>query len=251
MQMLKKFSLVSPAIDPFPTLVVEDLLALSTLEAAVLRIAEAYDFGHHPYFEWMRSPSTTGDAFCQSQLPFRFAVESFSQALAAVLARMPMLEARLPLAENIAEEHGRGDYWRSHKYTFRQYLQALGASAEALQSPCTITVLAFNQAILTYGLTQSGEAGAAMLGMIEYLYVGISGAIAHTILQRGWVAPHSQSHYAVHEHLDVEHAQELLTLAAPVWNEPRARLQVAQGLLLGAYYFWNLYRDLKLAISGA
>lgn len=228
-----------------PKLVWEELIAMPRLETAVLQVAEVYDFRCHPYLLWMQAASTSRDAFRQSQLPFRFAVESFSQALAAVMARIPLLEARLPLADNVAEEHGRGDRLRSHKYTFRQYLSALGATAAELETPCTIAVLAFNQSILTYCLTQPGEAGAAMLGIIEYLYVGISTAIAHTVCERGWAAPGSQSHYAVHEQLDTEHARDLLLLAESAWNEPRSRSQVVEGLVLGAHYFWSLYCGLQ------
>ncbi|MFB2919710.1 iron-containing redox enzyme family protein [Aerosakkonema funiforme] len=228
-----------------PSLIWEDLIAIPTLEAAALQVATVYDFHRHPYIIWMQSNSTSRDAFRRSQLPFRFAVESFSQALAAVLARTPLLEARLPLAENVAEEHGHGECLRSHKYTFRQYLCALGATATELEIPCSTNVLAFNQSILTYCLTQPGEAGAAMLGIIEYLYVGISGSIAHTVCDRAWTTPGSQSHYAVHEKLDTEHARDLLILAEPAWHESRSRVLVAQGLVLGAHYFWSLYRDLQ------
>ncbi|MEM9215442.1 MAG: iron-containing redox enzyme family protein [Cyanobacteria bacterium P01_F01_bin.150] len=233
------------SIGPLTTLThaltVDDLIQLPSLDDAVQRVATLYDFKHHPYLDWMQQQTTRREDFCQSQIPFRFAAESFAQALAAVLARMPILEERLPLADNVAEEHGDGDRHRSHKSTFCQYLKALGASAEDLTAPCPVTVLAFNQSILTYALTQSAESGSALLGIIEYLYVDISAAIAHTLQQRQWTAPGSQSHYADHETLDVEHAKELLTLAAPGWNSAYARPHIAQGLLLGAYYFWSLY----------
>jgi pyrroloquinoline-quinone synthase len=150
MQALEEKSVITTKISTTPELTWEDLVTMPTLEAAVLRVAEVYDFHHHPYLIWMQTDSTSREAFCQSQLPFRFAVESFSQALAAVLARIPLLEARLPLAENVAEEHGHGDCLRSHKYTFGQYLQSLGATAAELETPCITPVLAFNQSILTY-----------------------------------------------------------------------------------------------------
>jgi pyrroloquinoline-quinone synthase len=192
----------------------------------------------------MNNSTTNRDAFRHSQLPFRFAVESFSQALAAVLARLQFLEARLPLFANIAEEHGYGNALRSHKYTFREYLQALGASEVEFNAPCTTSVLAFNQSILTYCLTQSPEAGAAMLCIIEYLYVGISTNIANTLQQRVWTVPGSQSHYTTHEKLDTEHARDLMNVATPAWDATVSRSQVAQALVLGAYYFWSLYDDL-------
>ncbi len=232
----------------YNNLTVNDLIQLPSLNDAVRRVATHYDFQCHPYLCWMQQHTTGREAFCQSQIPFRFAVESFSQALAAVLARMPSLEERLSLANNVAEEHGYGDCYRSHKFTFYQYLDALGASTEDLSAPCPVAVLAFNQSILNYALTQSGATGAALLGMIEYVYVDISAAIAQTLHQRQWTSPGSQSHYAAHETLDVEHARELLTLAEPDWFSAHSRAHIAQGLLLGAYYFWSLYDALLPAL---
>ncbi|NES93783.1 MAG: iron-containing redox enzyme family protein [Desertifilum sp. SIO1I2] len=239
MQQLEAQRMISPQ-----TLGWQELVKYPTLNAAVLHVASSYDFRYHPYLVWMQETATSREAFCQSQLPFRFAVESFSQALAAVLARIPLLETRMTLFENIAEEHGRGDRKISHKATFQRYLQALGATAVELETPCTIPVLAFNASILSYCLTQPPEASAAMLGTIEYLYVGISSAIARTLLERNWTLPGSQSHYTTHEILDTQHAEDLLALAATSWDVSHSRILIAQALLLGAYYFWSLYDDL-------
>jgi pyrroloquinoline-quinone synthase len=212
-------------------------------------VEAAYDFERHPYLVWMRDEATTRDAFRQTQTPFRFAVEAFSQSLAGVLARMPRLEDRLRVAENIAEEHGHGNQVMSHKYTFLQYLRAMGADQEELDWPCPIWVTAFNHSLRNLCLAQNYEVGAAALGMIEHLYARISGAIASAVNDRGWAAPGSQQHYAVHEELDIEHARELLEVAEPAWDTPRTRAYVALGLLLGAYYFWALYEDLLLGRS--
>lgn len=242
MQALKP--LLVSTINKTPELSWEELIELPTLEAAITQVATVYNFNKHPYFIWMND-ATTRDAFLKSQLPFRFAVESFSQALAAVLARIQFLEARLPLFANIAEEHGYGSALRSHKFTFREYLLALGASEVELNTPCTTPVLAFNQSILTYCLTQNPEVGAAMLCIIEYLYVGISASIASTLHEKVWTLPGSQSHYTTHEKLDTEHARDLMNIATPAWFEMVSRPQVAQAIVLGAYYFWSLYNDLR------
>ncbi|NMG59546.1 hypothetical protein E1H12_13720 [Geitlerinema sp. P-1104] len=221
-----------------------DLVTLPTVDSAMSAIAATYDFKTHPYLLWMQADTTDAAGFRQSQLPFRFAVESFSQALAAVLARIPSLEQRLPLFLNVAEEHGNGDRQMSHKASFQQYLEALGATAADLETPCPTPIFAFNQSVLTYCLTQEVPPGAALLGAIEFLYVGISATIAHTILERGWVAPGSQSHYSTHERLDTHHSADLLALTATAWDQRDGRQAIAQSLLLGAYYFWRLYDEL-------
>lgn len=219
-----------------------------TLTEAVETVARNYDFTQHPYFQWAAQPGRTREEFLRSQIPFRFAVENFSQALAGVLAHIPRVEDRIHVAENVAEEHGHGNVGVSHKYTFLEYLHAMGATEEQLKEPCPIWVTAFNHSIRNLCLAQPYDVGAACLGGIEHLYVNISGAISRLIHERGWVQPGSQRHYAVHEQLDVAHAKELLDLAEPAWESPRTRSYAALGLLLGAYYFWTLYEDLLVGI---
>ncbi len=233
-----------------PQLLWKQVSSQETIWKGVEEVSKAYDFSNHPYFLWSTSETTTREMFRGSQVPFRFAVESFSQALAGVLARLPRVEDRLSLAENIAEEHGHGDPAMSHKYTFVTFLQAMGLTKAELERTCPIWVTAFNHSILNQCLAQSCEVGAATLGIIEHLYVGISASIGKLVHERGWAEANSQTHYGVHEVLDVEHARELLVLAEPAWENPRSRSYVALGLLLGAYYFWTLYTDLLIDVSG-
>lgn len=214
-----------------------------TLDAAVREIVAAYDFSRHPYFVWLDAPETTLEAMRRSQVGFRFAVEGFSQALAAVLARVPIMEARAALAANVAEEHGCCGR-PSHKATFFEYLATLGATDAELARECPIAVRAFNASMLGYCLTNGAEPGAAATGIVERLYVDISARLVATIRRREWADLSRQTHYAVHEKLDVEHARELFEIAAPGWGEPRLRAQIAMGLLLGAHYFWSLYDGL-------
>jgi pyrroloquinoline-quinone synthase len=219
-----------------------------TLSEAVETVARCYDFSQHPYFQWATHPDRTREEFLRTQVPFRFAVENFSQALAGVLAHIPRVEDRIHVAENVAEEHGHGNVGASHKSTYLEYLNAMGATEADLAEPCPIWVTAFNHSIRNLCLAQTYDVGAACLGGIEHLYVGISGTISRLIHERGWVQPGTQRHYAVHEKLDVAHARELLDLAEPAWESPRTRSYAALGLLLGAYYFWTLYEDLLVGV---
>jgi pyrroloquinoline-quinone synthase len=227
-----------------PALTREALATTRNVDDAVKLVEASYDFHRHPYFVWMESPRTSKSDFRRTQVPFRFAVESYSQALAAVLAHVPQLEMRLLVAENVAEEHGHGKARASHKATFHGYLRALGATEAELGVACPVTVCAFNYSLLDFCLVQPYESGAALLGIIEHLYVGISTSIARTLHTRAWVVPGSQRHYDVHQKLDVSHARDLLALCQPGFKESRARAQIALGLALGAHWFWRLYSDL-------
>jgi pyrroloquinoline-quinone synthase len=64
-------------------------------------------------------------------------------------------------------------------------------------------------------------------------------------LERGWLAPEQIVHYATHEVLDEEHAEEFYQIIEPVWGaDPRAAYQIEQGLELGGYIFMQLYEQL-------
>ena len=244
MSMLLIESLSLENFSKIPNLNRINLIECKTLNHTVEMIATEYDFEQHSYFLWMQSPHTDRATFMRSQLPFQSAVESFSQPLAAVLSKISTLEMRMGLMANLSEEHGNGNPLRSHKATFRQYLKSLGATDNDLIIAENITVLAFNQSILNYCSTQSASSGAALLGIIEYLYVTVSSNISKTILDRHWVIPGSQSHYSTHETLDVSHSQDLLQLAQSDWDNSRSRSQINQSLILGAHYFWTLYQGL-------
>lgn len=229
-----------------PTLYWDQVAELATLDDAVRAVARAYNFRRHPYFVWAHDPATSRVSFRCSQVRFRFAVEGWSQALSAVLARVPRLEQRSPLARNIADEHGE-NLERSHKASFHRYLTALGTTAAELRTPCPVGVRAFQQATTNFCLVNPYEAGAAALGIIEHLYIDISADIGKLLASRAWAEPGSQDHYAVHEELDVEHARDLLELAGHGWSDQRGRREVALGLLLGAHHFWQLYLDIMPA----
>jgi pyrroloquinoline-quinone synthase len=184
-----------------------DVTGCTNFDQAVATVVEIYDCQWHPYLLWMQSQGVDRADFLRSQLPFRYA-KIKGQA------------------------------------TFCQYLKALGATSEDLLTAISEPVLAFNQLTQTYCLTRSPAAGAAMLGMIEYLYADISARIAKTIHDRVWVMPNSQFHYVPYEAVDYTQAQDLWAIAASSWQVERSRQQVAEGLLLGGRYFWDLYNGL-------
>src|SRR5438067_10981554 len=104
-----------------PELAIDEIAAAPSFDAAVALVASRYQFRRHPYLLWMHAPPTGRDKFRRTQGPFRFAVEQFPQALAAVLAHVSRPELARAIAENIADEHGHGNELHSHKATFAQY----------------------------------------------------------------------------------------------------------------------------------
>lgn len=208
-------------------------------------IADHFAFSKHPYHDWASDITLSREAFLSSQKGFIHAVEGFPCALSAVVSKMPRFKQRIAVVENVWEEHGHGLLADSHASTFSTYLKALGAietGPDEIDLPSH--VLLFNETIRNYCLANPPEAGAALLGMIEYQYIEISRFISRLIVDRKWVSPGTQSHYATHETLDVQHAEDLFAGPKEQWKTPEYRTNIIEGMMVGAHSFWNLYRDM-------
>ncbi|MCA9658381.1 MAG: iron-containing redox enzyme family protein [Myxococcales bacterium] len=215
----------------------------SVIEAAD-QITRVYDFDVHPYFVWMRDPATTLEAFRASQQPYRYYVEHFSRPLAAVLARIGPAATRIATVfDNVCEEHGRGDVRASHIATFDGYLRALGVPASALSEPCPPAIAGAYEAFLNLALVSEPEVGAASLGFVEYSHIGIAEMLARNMHERFWGDLQAQEHYRFHAEIDMEHASDLFAVCEPAWQAGRRQATI-RGLLLGAHYWWSLFRDM-------
>ncbi|NJN48539.1 MAG: hypothetical protein HC805_00360 [Alkalinema sp. RL_2_19] len=212
----------------------------STLQAAVEQVAEIYEFQWHPYFLWMRTIGVDRKQFVRSQIPFQYAVESFSHAFIAVFDRAELNQHQA--AEAVPAELS-SNTPNPPQLAFQRCLRTLEPRIP-LSPTCPLDITAANRSILNHCLTQSVESGAAMLGMIEYLYVDISATISQIIQQRNWADPNSDFYYMIHEALEINPSRDLLTLANRAWRNPETRPQVAQSLMLGAQYLWEMYDGL-------
>lgn len=71
----------------------------------------------------MMGTSATKEQVLHSLIPFAFAVEQWSQSVAAVISQMDVLEDRIHIFDNLSEEHGHGNVLKAHKYTFYEFLE--------------------------------------------------------------------------------------------------------------------------------
>lgn len=102
------------------------------------------------YFYRLISGEMSLEAFHRSQQQFYYAVNYFSRPMSALMMRIPRVEERLGILENVVEEHGNFRLDMFHEATFRQFLQAIGGSgerpdAESMQP----AVHAFNATIMS------------------------------------------------------------------------------------------------------
>lgn len=217
-------------------------------------IASEYDLvssKHNQYAEWLINNATQQE-FLTTQRHFRYAVENFGAVLAGVLSKMPQLtKERMSVAENVAEEHGHNNLSNTHKETFLTFLKSMNTENLPLDlRNISIPAESFNQSVGNFVSTHSYYEAAAMVGMIEYLYINMSDLIAKKVNSDNWDSLCEQTHYDVHAVLDIEHARELFEVCESLWNIEEEhgsgiiQQQIITAATLGAVYFTRLYKDL-------
>ncbi|MDI1451432.1 iron-containing redox enzyme family protein [Polyangium sp. 6x1] len=205
-------------------------------------LSRVYDFGKHPYFSWMRAPTTRIEEFRRSQAPYLHFVEHFSRALTAVLARVPTVERRLATVyENVVEEHGHGDVESTHRGTFAGYLRAIGLRDEEAARECPIRIAVAYQSLLDFCLVNPAEMGAAATGIVEYTHIKISTLIAQSIHERFWGDLDAQRHYRLHAEIDADHAVSLFALCEEGWKNPASARRIAYAMAYGVHVWWSLF----------
>jgi len=178
-------------------------------------------------------------------LQIHHVVDCFPRLLAALLANVPDWRLRMPLVDNLFEEHGRMKPERVHVETHKLLLHGLGIGVADLgASEPSIPVLVYTRALLDLTGRQRFGEGLGALAVIEEIVARASPIVAGYAASRG-VARASAKHFTDHAVLDISHADEIYALAAVVWDSGEsARRDVERGMDLGWYYHRRLYSDL-------
>lgn len=218
----------------------------AALQSTIGTIKAQYLLQEQAYFRALKAGTFAREDFIETQIQFLQAVVYFSRPMAMLAARMPRPEQRWPILHNVGEEHGEGQYSMSHEHTFLTLLDRLDVSHEAIATrPQWPEVKAFNIALMGACSQDDIYLGAAVLGIIEDIFSGISAFLGDAIIERGWLERDDLIHYATHATLDIEHAADFYRILATPYEASEAEAYaIEQGLALGAYIFMQLYRGL-------
>lgn len=199
----------------------------------------------HPFVEALRHDRLEIEQARIIALQIYHVVDSFPRFLAALLAKVPSWQLRMPLVENLFEEHGRMDPKAVHVETYKLSLAALDlTSADLEASRPSISVLAYTRAVTDLCLHYPYPEGLGALGVIEEIVARVSPIVAGYFRRRTHTAEQGDLvHFQDHEVLDITHANELYELASRAW-EAGHQDAVERGLELGMYYHRRLYTDL-------
>jgi pyrroloquinoline-quinone synthase len=207
------------------------------------QLFQTNDVERHPLFQHMVQQRFSPEQAKQAALQIYHVVEHFPRFLAAILTNIPDYRLRMPLVENLFEEHGRMNMNLVHLETYRQFLHGIGVTAEEIaRSEPIVPVLAYNRAVTDLCLHYPFPEGLAALGVIEEIVARVSPIVGRYALARYGEEP-SLAHFTDHEKLDVTHANEIYEVAAQLY-EGENRPLIERGLQLGMYYHTRLYTDI-------
>jgi pyrroloquinoline-quinone synthase len=203
------------------------------------------------FFQDMSNGLMTLEEFILTQKQFYFAVSFFSRPMSALMARFPNPLSRLKILENILEEHGGFNQACFHETTFKEFLRTLDVDVESIGDVnLWPEVRAFNSTLMTACVFDEVEVGVGCLGAIEYMFAEVSSFIGRAVVRNNWVQQEDLKHYALHEKIDVEHADDFFQLIEGSWDDLQKRYHIQQGISMGVYIFSRLYRDLYYRVEG-
>jgi pyrroloquinoline quinone (PQQ) biosynthesis protein C len=220
------------------------------VKAAARELFERDPIERHPLFVELAGGDLSLDQVRSVALQIHHVVDHFPRLLAAMLANMRDHRLRMPLVENLFEEHGRMDPARVHVETYRAFLEGLGIDRHAIaRSEPAICVLAYNRAVLDLCFHHPQAEGLGALGIIEEIVARVSPVVAR-IVRSMREGGGSLVHFSDHEVLDLTHADEIYELASQAVLLGENRETVILGMRLGWYYHRRLYADLLAMARG-
>jgi pyrroloquinoline-quinone synthase len=221
------------------------------MESLIKKNYNQFNLSKHDYFKKLQAGDISKKAFIASQKQMYWAVEFFSKPISILATKIPDINLRTNIVKNIWDEHGCGNIQLAHANTFVSFLSGLGVVDNSYLQAKQISAAtnAFNTSLMGACYFYHYKFSAAVLGMIEKLFVGISNIINTVVITNNWIAKDDIIHYDVHTTLDIEHSRDFFQiLEIPEKTEINLE-DIQQGLCLGGHIFNKLYDDLLITAN--
>lgn len=214
------------------------------LKKVIEHMFQEHPIEHHPLMLRVKENKFTSAQVKFAALQIYHVVDHFPRFISALLANIPDYSLRMPLVENLFEEHGKMNPAYVHVETYKQFLLGIGIAQEEITiSEPIIPVIAYNRAVTDLCLHYPYLEGFGALGIIEEIVARVSPIVGCYAAAQFSSRPNSLVHFTDHETLDITHANEIYELAAKCYEGPN-RLHIERGLQLGMYYHRRLYSDI-------
>ncbi|MCP3929035.1 MAG: hypothetical protein GY705_08040 [Bacteroidetes bacterium] len=172
---------------------------------------------HHPFLDRIKNVSLS-----KSQLQF-FAKQYyiyctyFPRFLAAVAGNIPDDKTRMPIIQNIWEEHGSGDLQRSHRALFLQFAKALDITTDELKKtePLASTQICVENLINLCHSSHFLESLGALGPGTEFFTSEEYELIADGLRKYDFLDEKALEFWTIHIALDVEHYSGIVKAMEP------------------------------------
>lgn len=194
------------------------------------------------YFKMLCSGKMSKQQFLKSQMEFAPMVYFFSRPMAQVIANIPEAPPRVALVGNLWEEHGQGVPENVHGQTILTLIDRLGGDSSSidLNNPSPNARI-FNEALRGVSTFENYRFAVSMFAGIERTFADISALIGQSIVDQGWLDVHQVTHYGLHKALDIEHAEDFLSVVDNDWQEGVFKSSIKEGIRFGCHLFAHTY----------
>lgn len=185
--------------------------------------------------------------FSQSELyeiaeRFYHVIYNFPRFLAAVIANWDDTIERMPLVENLFEEHGRMDLKKIHVHTYLDYLKEMGLDIKKIQSSKpSPAVISYVRSVLNSCSQEKPLEALGVIGIIEDIVHRVSAIVGQTTKENRKDIT-EVSHFGEHEVLDDQHSKEIYGMM--MISSKEDEFLALRGLTMGAFYHHQLYNNI-------
>jgi pyrroloquinoline-quinone synthase len=183
-------------------------------------------------FDAIRSGQMSRRGLKEWTLQASLVVQPFTRFISAIHANCPYRDAQALLAENLWEEHGKGDAERDHYALIRKLAKSFGATDEECDKvePLAETVEYVNFCL---HITREGSfiEGMSAIGLgIEYFIPQFFGAIAESFRAHYGLSSEDVEYLLIHVGEDEDHAERSLALIERYADTDELRDKAQQAL---------------------
>ena len=185
----------------------------------------------HPFLKRIEEASLTKLQLQYFAKQYSIYCYYFPRFLAATAANIPYDETRMPIIENLWEEHGEGKLSKSHRMLYNNFAASLGVTvkelkgAQPLASPQTCVSTLFNLCLNGSFLESLGALGPST----EFFTSEEYSIIANGLAKYDFLTNKDIEFWTVHISLDEAHYSEMVDILVPYIDTEENRRLVKEG----------------------